>query len=78
MLAQSLRVLALGLSLILVLLKLHRLHLACVSISDQRVVGDGQRPQISRVRLSGNEGVRCGLKHDPSVQEERAEDGATT
>lgn len=57
MLAQPLSVLALGLLLLLVLLKLQRLHLSGAPVAGERIVADGQCPQISRVRVSGDERV---------------------
>lgn len=62
MLAQTLCVLPLGLLLVLMLLKLHRLHLSSISVVDQRIVGDCQRSQVSRVRLASDERVRSRLK----------------
>lgn len=62
LLAYSKSALALRLLLIFLVLELHRLHLAGISIADQRIVRDGQRPQVSRMRLSSDEGVRRGLQ----------------
>lgn len=57
-----LRSLALRLLLVLVL-KLHRLKLARVPVAGQLIVRDGQRPKVSGVRLSRDEGVRRRLQH---------------
>lgn len=57
LLPYSLLTLAFGLLLILLVLEMHRLPMAGISIGDQRVVGDGQRSQVPWVRLSGDEGV---------------------
>lgn len=64
----SLSTFALGLLLILLVLTLHRLHLAGISIADQRVVGNGQCSQVSRMRLTGDEGVRRGLEWDENFE----------
>lgn len=62
--AQSLSVLAPRLVLVLLLLKLDRMHLPRVPIADQRIVSDCERPQVSGMRLSGDERVRRRLYHN--------------
>lgn len=62
LLLYSLLTFAFGLLLILLVLQMHRLPMADISIGDQRVVGDGQGSQVPWVGLSGDEGVRCSLQ----------------
>lgn len=62
MLTQPLCMLPLSLLFILLLLKLHGVHLATATVAGEGIVRDGQSSQISRVRLPGDERMRRGLQ----------------